>query len=162
MKLIQDYLADADKYPLFLNGDSLEILKSFPDESIDCCITSPPYWGKRQYENGGIGLEAKFNEYIDNLFAIIKEVKRVLKKTGSFWLNIVDSYKNKTLLGIPWRVALKMMDDGWILRNDVIWYKHAGISTLLGLNSKANIQFEKIAKILESKISDSTVFNIGE
>lgn len=126
MKRIQEYLDGTEKYPLFLSGDSLEVLKSIPDESIDCCITSPPYWGKRQYENGGIGLEDNYQEYIDNLIAIIKEVKRVLKKTGAFWLNIGDSYFNKQLLGIPWRVAFRMMDDGWILRNDVIWYKHKG------------------------------------
>lgn len=124
--MINEYINGDEKYPLFLSGDSLEILKSFPDESVDCCVTSPPYWGKRQYENGGIGLERTYNDYIDNLLAIISEVKRVLKPAGSFWLNIGDSYHNKQLLGIPWRVALKMMDDGWILRNDVIWYKHKG------------------------------------
>ena len=96
------------------------------DNSIDCCITSPPYWQKRQYENGGIGLEASPNEYIDSLYAIIKEIKRVLKPTGSFWLNIGDSYHNKSLVGIPWRIALRMIDDGWILRNNVIWNKHKG------------------------------------
>lgn len=126
MAIVTDYLKNEETYPLFLDGDSLDILKSFPDESVDCCITSPPYWGKRQYENGGIGLEKKYTEYIDNLLAIISEVRRVLKPSGAFWLNIGDSYKNKNLLGIPWRVALRMMDDGWHLRNDVIWYKHKG------------------------------------
>lgn len=126
MAIVTDYLKNEETYPLFLDGDSLDILKSFPDESVDCCITSPPYWGKRQYENGGIGLEKKYTEYVDNLLAIISEVRRVLKPSGAFWLNIGDSYKNKNLLGIPWRVALRMMDDGWHLRNDVIWYKHKG------------------------------------
>lgn len=85
MGIIEDYLKMM-RYILFLNGDSIEVLKGFPNESIDCCITSPPYWGKRLYENGGIGLEKKYTEYIDNLFAIIQEVKRVLKPTGSFGL----------------------------------------------------------------------------
>lgn len=126
MKEIQEYLISDNKAPLFLQGDSLMVLRNFPDNSIDCCITSPPYWMKREYENGGIGLENTYNEYIDNLFAIIKEVKRVLKPSGAFWLNIGDTYQNNSLIGIPWRVAIKMMDDGWLLRNDVIWSKHKG------------------------------------
>lgn len=133
MNTVVEYIASDDKYPLFIQGDSLRVLQQFPDNSIDCCITSPPYWMKREYENGGIGLESSYNEYIDNLFAIINEVKRVLKPTGAFWLNIGDSYHNNSLLGIPWRVALKMMDDGWLLRNDVIWNKHKG-----GLNPSKN------------------------
>lgn len=126
MDEIKTYIAEEQKYPCFIQGDSLEVLKTFPAESIDCCITSPPYWQKRQYENGGLGLENTPQEYIDNLLAIISEIKRVLKKTGSFWLNIGDSYHNKSLQGIPWRIALNMIDDGWILRNDVIWHKMKG------------------------------------
>lgn len=123
---IRDYISGTSFSPVFFQGDSLNVLKSFPDNSIDCCITSPPYWQKRQYENGGIGLENTPQEYIENLFLIIKQIKRVLKDSGAFWLNIGDSYHNKSLQGIPWRIALKMIDDGWILRNDVIWYKHKG------------------------------------
>lgn len=90
-------------------------------------MTSPPYWGKRQYDNGGIGLEKDYNEYIKNLSEIFYQIKRVLRSSGSFWLNIGDSYKNKHLLGIPWRVALKLIDhQGWILRNEVIWNKIKG------------------------------------
>lgn len=126
-KEILEYIDNKnDTLPLFIKGDSYDILKSFPDECIDCIVTSPPYWGMRQYENGGIGLENDYHKYIDNLIKIIMELKRVLKKSGSFWLNIGDSYKDKQLLGIPWRIALLMMDDGWILRNDIIWYKHKG------------------------------------
>lgn len=123
---ISEYIKTGSHFPLFLQGDSLRVLRSISDNSVDCCITSPPYWQKRQYENGGIGLEKSPQEYIDNLFEIIREVKRVLKHSGSFWLNIGDSYQHKSLLGIPWRVALKMIDDGWILRNDVIWNKRKG------------------------------------
>lgn len=126
MCIVSDYIRTDSPFPLFVQGDSLEVLRRFSDNSVDCCITSPPYWQKRQYENGGIGLENSPQEYIDNLFCVVKEVKRVLKPTGAFWLNIGDSYQNKTRLGIPWRVALKMIDDGWILRNDVIWNKHKG------------------------------------
>lgn len=118
------YTNDRRTRPLLLQGDALDVLRELPEESIDCVVTSPPYWGKRQYDGGGIGLEATYNEYIANLSAIFMEVKRVLKSEGSFWLNIGDTYKNKRLLGIPWRVALELTDNqGWILRNSVIWNK---------------------------------------
>lgn len=126
MCIVSEYLRTDSRFPLFIQGDSVGVLRTISDNSVDCCITSPPYWQKRQYENGGIGLEASPQEYIDSLYEIIKEVKRVLKPSGAFWLNIGDSYQNKSLIGIPWRVALKMIDDGWILRNDVIWNKHKG------------------------------------
>ena len=121
------YVLTDDKSPLFLQGDALEVLKQFPDESIDCCMTSPPYWGKRQYLGGGIGLEKDYRDYIKNLTTIFSELKRVLKSTGSFWLNIGDTYLNKKQLGIPWRIALTLMDEqGWILRNDIVWNKVKG------------------------------------
>jgi len=76
---------------------------------------------------GGIGMESTYQKYIDNLLEIIKEIYRVLKPTGSFWLNIGDSYKNKQLLNIPYRVAIRMQDEQkWILRNTVIWDKMKG------------------------------------
>ena len=123
----EDYLSSSFIKPLFIQGDTLEVLKHLPDESIDCCMTSPPYWGKRQYSVEGIGLEKNYQQYIDNLALVFLELKRVLKSTGSFWLNIGDTYKNKRLLGIPWRVTIRLTDDqGWILRNDVIWNKVKG------------------------------------
>lgn len=116
-----------NKSPLLLCGDSLEVLKKLPDNSIDCCMTSPPYWQKREYENGGIGLEDDYNEFIENLLLITQEIYRVLKPTGSFWLNIGDSYLNKQQLLIPWRIAIAMTDrQKWILRNDVVWNKVKG------------------------------------
>jgi len=108
-------------------GDALEVLRAMPDASIDCCITSPPYWGQREYNGGGIGLEKTPAQYVDALCEIIEQVQRVLKPTGSFWLNIGDTYRNKSLLGIPWRVALRLIDEqGWTLRNNVIWHKVKG------------------------------------
>lgn len=131
---VNEYLDTPDKLPLFLIGDSFNILKSFPLNSIDCIITSPPYWGQRVYANGGIGLEEKSEQFIANLLKIVNELKRVLKPTGSFWFNIGDTYSNKSLQGIPWRVALKMIDEQkWILRNSVIWNKHKG-----GLHSSSD------------------------
>lgn len=124
---IETYVKGSSREPLFLVGDALEILKKIPSRCIDFSMTSPPYWAKRVYSNGGVGLEKEFNTYIERLLAIFAEVRRVLKDSGSFWLNIGDSYYNKQLLGIPWRVALKMTDEQrWILRNEVIWNKVKG------------------------------------
>jgi len=121
------YLGGSDVAPLFFCGESLSVLHQLPSSCIDCCMTSPPYWNKRQYEDGGIGLEADYRTFIDNLLAIFAEVKRVLKPTGSFWLNIGDTYFDKNLLNIPSRVAIRMQDEqGWILRNTVIWNKVKG------------------------------------
>lgn len=147
-----NYMEGNDKYPLFLQGNSLDVLKSIPDESVNCVITSPPYWGKRQYENGGIGLEETYSEYIDNLLAIISEVYRVLRKDGAFWLNIGDSYKDKHQLGIPWRIAIHMIDKGWILRNDVIWYKIKG-----GMNA-TNDRFASVYEDFFFFVKDSKYY----
>ena len=121
------YLEGEDVSPLFFCGESLSVLRQLPSESIDCCMTSPPYWNKRQYKDGGIGLEGDYRMFIDNLLAVFAEIKRVLKPTGSFWLNIGDSYLDKNLLNIPSRIAIRMQDEqGWILRNTVIWNKVKG------------------------------------
>lgn len=112
---------------LLINGDSFHMLDNFPTASIDTIITSPPYWNQRSYSSNGIGLENEPKEYISNLLAIMSKLYRCLKPDGSFWLNLGDSYHKKSLAGIPWRVALKMIDEqGWILRNDVIWSKVKG------------------------------------
>jgi len=124
------YLNTDKKAPLFFCDDALNVLQSIPSASIDCCMTSPPYWNQREYSNGGIGLEADYHIYIDNLLRVMQELYRVLKNKGSFWLNLGDSYVNKNLLGIPWRVALALMDEqDWIMRNDVIWHKLKGMDT---------------------------------
>lgn len=124
---VHAYLKNAAIRPRFIHGDALAVLRSLPAESIDCCVTSPPYWSQRQYATEGIGLERDYREYIAHLAEIFLELKRVLKMTGSFWLNLGDTYLNKRLLGIPWRVAFELTDhQGWSLRNDVIWNKVKG------------------------------------
>lgn len=124
---VKDYLITPDLVPLFLQADSYALLKLFPDSCIDCVMTSPPYWGHRAYVNGGIGHEDTWDDYVNNLLAIFCEIKRVIKPSGSFWLNIGDAYQHKSLVGIPWRIALAMTDkQGWILRNSVIWNKVKG------------------------------------
>ncbi|SET61797.1 site-specific DNA-methyltransferase (adenine-specific) [Nitrosomonas marina] len=113
--------------PLLLHGNAIDLLNQLPDSSVDCVLTSPPYWGKREYENGGIGLEKDYRDYISNLSVIFLELKRVLKPEGSFWLNIGDSFNDKSLIGIPWRIAFELTDhQNWILRNSVIWNKLKG------------------------------------
>ena len=113
--------------PLLIRGDAKDVLASFPPESIDMVITSPPYYMKREYLGGGIGLEDTYSEYIDDLVAICQQVYRVLKPTGSFWLNLGDSYQSKNLLMIPQRVAIRLTDEvGFTLRNQVVWNKLKG------------------------------------
>ncbi|MCM1089802.1 MAG: site-specific DNA-methyltransferase [Butyrivibrio sp.] len=128
MLAVNEYINNTTKAtPFFIQGDALNVLADLPKDCIDCVITSPPYYMKRQYLGGGIGLENTYQQYIDNLLAIIEEVYRILKPTGSFWLNIGDSYKNKQLLNIPYRVAIRMQDEQkWILRNTVVWDKMKG------------------------------------
>ena len=121
------YRIGSNVSPLLLLGDARAVLKSLPDCSIDFVMTSPPYWGKREYESGGIGLEPDYRDYVKHLADIFAEVKRVLKPEGSFWLNLGDTYSGKGLVGIPWRVAFELTDNqGWVLRNDVVWNKLKG------------------------------------
>jgi len=106
-------------------GDALEILRRFPSEFVDMVVTSPPYYGQRDYGNGlQIGTETSPTEYLDRLVSVFSECLRVLKPTGSLWLNIGDKYINGRLGSLPWRLAIMLQDDvGFILRSDVIWQK---------------------------------------
>ncbi|MEX0711066.1 MAG: site-specific DNA-methyltransferase [Pirellulales bacterium] len=122
-----EYRRSSALRPVFLQGDALRVLSELPSGSVDCCMTSPPYWGHRSYTGGGIGLEEDYASYVSSLSTVLGELQRVLKSTGSLWLNIGDSYLNKALLGLPWRVALHLIDQqGWILRNSVVWNKVKG------------------------------------
>ena len=136
-----------------LQGNVLDRMKDLPDQSIQCVVTSPPYWGLRDYgSNGQLGLEETPEEFVENLVKVFREVKRVIKDDGTVWLNLGDSYastkvgntetkknpnvvtksftkklppnlKTKDLVGIPWRVAFALQADGWYLRQDIIWHK---------------------------------------
>lgn len=117
----------AEPAVLLLVGAAEHVLAQLPEASVDCVMTSPPYWGKREYAAAGLGLEARPAEYVTALLRVGAELSRVLRPTGSFWLNLGDSYQAKNLLGLPWRVAHGLMDQqGWVLRNDVIWNKVKG------------------------------------
>lgn len=151
MKL-SDYEYYKNKHGKLYKGDSLEVLKKFRSESIDMVITSPPYWGLRDYKvRNQIGLEKNFLDYVDNLCNIFDEVKRVLKKEGTCWVVLGDTYSTswrspkqfrddkrrrgispqhiakglpaKCLVQIPQRFSIEMVDRGWILRNRIIWHK---------------------------------------
>ena len=134
-------------------GDARKVLAGLPEQSFRCAVTSPPYWGLRDYGvDGQVGAEADVRHYIDALVCIFREVRRTLRDDGTLWLNIGDSYtsggrtwrdadeknkgramsyraptpdglKPKDLIGVPWRLAFALQDDGWYLRTDIIWNK---------------------------------------
>lgn len=136
-----------------IEGDILNVIKRMPDNFFQTVVTSPPYWGLRDYGvDGQIGLEKTLDEYINSLVFVFRQVRRVLKSDGVFWLNIGDGYtsggrkwrapdkknparamdvrpdtpeglKPKDLIGIPWRLAFALQSDGWYLRSDIIWNK---------------------------------------
>ncbi len=121
--------------PIVLVGDVLHMLKKIPNESISCIVTSPPYWNLRDYySKDQIGKERNPEEYIKKLANISRELLRILKKDGAYFLNIGDTYIDKGLQMIPERLAWKMVNGiknrgkngkkiGWLLRNQIIWHK---------------------------------------
>jgi site-specific DNA-methyltransferase (cytosine-N4-specific) len=151
---VEPYYTD-DQVTLW-HGDSLEVLRTLPAESVNCVVTSPPYFGLRDYgEVGQYGLEASPSEYVEVMRSVFGQARRVLAKDGTLWLNLGDSYAGKAnagasvgptnrqdraevmpkrlnttatapykgLLGIPWRTAFALQDDGWILRSAIVWDK---------------------------------------
>jgi site-specific DNA-methyltransferase (cytosine-N4-specific) len=134
-------------------GDALAVLRRLPSKSVRCVVTSPPYWGLRDYGiPHQIGLEPTLPQFLNCLVAIFSEIKRVLKDDGVVWLSIGDSYtsgnrtwrapdkrnsaramnsrprtpeglKRKDIVGVPWKLAFALQQDGWYLRSDVIWDK---------------------------------------
>src|SRR5664280_1804707 len=124
-----------------LIGDSLEQLRRLPDSSVDCVITSPPYFLLRDYGvKGQIGLEQTVDDWVAKLRAVFAEVARVLTPTGSIWIDLGDSYSRhprygaaaKSLLLAPERLLLALAEDGWIVRNKVIWAKSNPMPSSVG------------------------------
>jgi DNA modification methylase len=109
---------------VILNADCLVALKAMPDACVDMCMTSPPYYMQRNYNvEGQLGWEPTPQEYIARLCDIFDEVKRVLKPTGTCWVNLGDKHDDGCLCQLPSRVAIEMTKRGWILRNEIIWHK---------------------------------------
>jgi site-specific DNA-methyltransferase (adenine-specific) len=108
-----------------LCGDAVVTLSTIPDSSVQCIVTSPPYFKQRDYGTGNcqVGDEANPSEYIQRLVDVFREGRRILKPDGLLWLNLGDKFLDGTLLGLPWRVAIALQQTGWILRCDIIWHK---------------------------------------
>ncbi|MBI2831845.1 MAG: site-specific DNA-methyltransferase [Chloroflexi bacterium] len=108
-------------------GDVREVVNQLPDAFFQSIITSPPYFRHRSYSGTEslieLGREHSVNDYIHNIVSIFRELRTKLRPDGLLWLNLGDTYDDKSLLGVPWRTALTMKDDGWILRSDIIWHK---------------------------------------
>jgi DNA modification methylase len=106
-------------------GDCIEGMRTLPDASVHCCVTSPPYWNLRDYKHDGqIGLESTPEAYVARMVEVFREVRRILREDGVLFLNLGDTYASgKQLVGIPWRVAFALQADGWWLRQDIIWHK---------------------------------------
>jgi DNA modification methylase len=130
--------AEGERLNRIICGDALTELRKLPDKYADMALTSPPYYGLRDYLcDGQIGLEPSPDEYVERLTEVFHEVKRVLSDTGVLWLNITDSYagrvakspktwrdiKPKDLIGIPYLLAFALRADGWYLRSCVLWEK---------------------------------------
>lgn len=108
-----------------LCGDALATLTTIPDASVQCIVTSPPYFKQRDYGTGTyqVGSEDSHDEYVQRLVEVFRECRRVLKPDGLLWLNLGDKFLDGMLLGLPWRVAIALQQAGWILRCDIIWHK---------------------------------------
>ena len=131
-------------------ADALAALQDMPERSVHTCVTSPPYWGLRDYGIGpdALGLEPTPELYVEHVVQVMREVRRVIRDDGTLWLNMGDSYsgsgrgpssmnpaqemwnanvpdglKPKDLCGVPWRVAFALQADGWWLRSDIVWSK---------------------------------------
>jgi DNA modification methylase len=130
-------------------GDARETLRDLvADNSVDCCVTSPPYFGLRDYEHPDqIGRERSVPEYIRKLAAAFLEVRRVLKPTGSLWVVIGDTFESKDLLGIPWRLALTLQDLGWTLRSAVVWRKPNTLPQ--GARDRFTLDYEHVFQLVK-------------
>lgn len=198
------------------HSDALTFIKTLPDESINAIITSPPYFGQRDYgEKEQIGLEETAQEYINALVAVFREAKRVLKQDGTLWLNIGDNYvgatsqhreggsqgKNsrysrkhmngipttgrskrnkafyamglpmKSLVGMPWRVAFALQNDGWLLRCDIVWHRPSSSESvkdrpthaheyIFMLSKKQHYYYDRSAMVTDTGANIQSVWRI--
>jgi len=109
--------------PMFVKGDATQVMQRIEDESIDCIVTTPPYWRRHQHASEGI-TAATADEFLSELTQMAEQAWRVLKPQGSMWINIADGTTDVSLQALPWRLALTLVDQqGWHLINDVVWNK---------------------------------------
>src|SRR5688572_27289247 len=134
-----------------VHGDAAAVLETWPAGIVDCVVTSPPYWQQRDYrgEPGQVGREASPAEYVERLVAIFAECRRVLKVSGTLWLVIGDKYVDGAQLGLPWRIALALIEDGWVLRADCIWHKPNAMPS--STRSRPTIDHEYVFFFTKSK-----------
>ena len=134
---------------MVLLGDALDRLRQLPDSSVDTVLTSPPYFRLRDYAaDGQLGLEAHVDQWIERLVEISAEVHRVLVPTGTYWLNLGDTYSahrsqgaaRKSLLMAPERLALRLQQSGWIIRNKIVWAKPNPMPT--SIKDRLNCTYE--------------------
>ena len=112
--------------PYYIKGDAREVMGGIEDASIDCIVTTPPYWNLKKYNTESIK-QKTLDAFVDELLRVMAEAWRVLKPQGSLWLNLADVYEKRAQQGLPWRIALRMIEfQGWTLRNDVVWNKPLG------------------------------------
>jgi site-specific DNA-methyltransferase (adenine-specific) len=132
-----------------LLGDALDRLRELPDSSIDVVLTSPPYFRLRDYAaDGQLGLEPHVDEWVDRLVEISAEIHRVLVPTGTYWLNLGDTYAThhsqgaprKSLLMAPERLALRLQQSGWTIRNKIVWAKPNPMPT--SIKDRLNCTYE--------------------
>lgn len=132
-------------------GDALSVLKGWPESLVDLVVTSPPYFQLRDYgAKGQLGLESTPEEYVAEQLAVFRQVRRVLKDSGSLFLNLGDTYKAKSLVGIPWRVALALTEDGWLLRNAIVWHKTHGLPS--SVKDRLTTSYEFVFHFTKSKV----------
>lgn len=138
-----------------LQGDSWQLADKLPDNLVQAIITSPPYYQQRQYAVDSniipleFGREESLKDYTDKLVMLFSKLKRILKDDGTIWLNLGDKYLDNQLMGIPWRIALALQDDGWFLRSEIIWHKPNAMPS--SVKNRPTIDHEHIFLLSKSK-----------
>lgn len=129
---------------------NLDTMSRMPNDFVQSIITSPPYFNLRDYGvKNQIGIEKTYNEYLKNLIDIFTECKRVLKKDGICFVNLGDTYLDNSLIGIPDRFKILMIDNGWICRNDIIWHKPNAIPQ--SVKNRFSNDYERVLMFSKSK-----------
>jgi DNA modification methylase len=123
----------ADAWLTVYAGDCRAVMAEMPEQSVHCVVTSPPYWGLRDYgAEGQIGLETTPEAYVETMVAVFREVRRVLRDDGTVWLNVDDRTRDGRAMLLPARVILALADDGWFVASEVIWAKGASNGPFIG------------------------------